>query len=161
MTIIFQNKNKKLSENESILLTKNNANCEIILELKSIVFDKQEGYIFLENVVRQMKVKKIKPTRLENLKYSFVDSDLESEKSEESEESEESEDEVDLNNKLEYTVKDQSSESENYYKKSYLSDNSNHKYNPKTDDDRLMSNRDNDDSDVINTEMNSDTSVSE
>ena len=55
-------------------LLKNNGRAQLLLELKSINFNKKEGVIFLDNVIRQMKVKKLKPKRIDNIKYSFVDS---------------------------------------------------------------------------------------
>ena len=56
-------------------IMKDNTKVDVILEVISVVFNKQEGFIYLENLVRQMKVKKIKPRRIEKLQYSFVDTD--------------------------------------------------------------------------------------
>ncbi len=74
-TEIYQKSTKKINKDEALLLMKDNSKVDLILEIVGITFDKQEGFIYLENVVRQMKVKKIKPKRVENLEYSFVDSD--------------------------------------------------------------------------------------
>ena len=87
-TEIFQKANKKLSNDDALFLMKDNAKVDLILEVVSVVFNKQEGFIYLENIVRQMKVKKIKPRRIEKLQYSFVDTD--------SSESEVSDDDEDL-----------------------------------------------------------------
>ena len=56
-------------------LLKNNGRTQLVVELKSIIFDKKEGIIHLDNIVRQMKIKKLKPKRIETLEYSFIDSD--------------------------------------------------------------------------------------
>lgn len=98
-TEIFQKANKKLSNEEALFLMKDNAKVDLVLEVVSVVFNKQEGFIYLENIVRQMKVKKIKPRRIEKLQYSFVDTD-----SSESSESEH-------NDKLKEDKSDKSNES--------------------------------------------------
>lgn len=46
-----------------------------IFECINLTFDKQTKLIYLENCVRQIKVKQLKPTRVKNLDYSFIDSD--------------------------------------------------------------------------------------
>ena len=72
-TQIYESSKIKLSSSDMINLLKNNGRSQIVLELKSISFNKKEGVIFLDNIVRQMKVKKLKPKRIDNIKYSFVD----------------------------------------------------------------------------------------
>ena len=72
-TEIYESKNKELTYEQSLLLLKDNANVSLILEITGILFNINEGVIHLENIVRQMKVKKIKPKRIEKLEYSFVD----------------------------------------------------------------------------------------
>jgi hypothetical protein len=121
-TNIYENKRTQLNQEEAALILKHNARAEVILELTSIVFDKQEGFIYLENVVRQMKVKKIKPKRVEHLAYSFVDSD-----------NEDAEDNS-----------DNSSDSDDDNNNKYLSDKS-EELHLKTDDNCLLSNHDHDD----------------
>lgn len=74
-TQIFESKNKKLSHSDALTLMKNNTKVDLVLELTNVIFNKQEGFIYLDNVVRQMKVKKIKPKRIEHLQYSFIDSE--------------------------------------------------------------------------------------
>ncbi len=74
-TDIYVNANKKLSNEEAINIMKDNARVDIVLEIVGVTFDKKEGFIYLENLVRQMRVKKIKPKRLEKIQYSFVDED--------------------------------------------------------------------------------------
>jgi len=73
-TEIYENKKKKLSFDDATNILQNNARVEIVLELTSIVFDKSDGHIYLENIVRQMKVRKIKPKRIDHLDYLFIDS---------------------------------------------------------------------------------------
>jgi hypothetical protein len=46
-----------------------------IFECINLTFDKVSKLIYLDNCVRQIKVKQLKPTRVKNLDYSFVDSD--------------------------------------------------------------------------------------
>jgi hypothetical protein len=84
-TEIFQKASKKISNDEAMHTMKDNTKVDLILEVISVVFNKQEGFIYLENVVRQMKVKKIKPKRIEKLQYSFVDTDSDNSISSESE----------------------------------------------------------------------------
>jgi hypothetical protein len=84
-TEIFQRMNKKLSTDEAVNIMKDNSKVDLVLEVVSVLFNKEEGFIYLENVVRQMKVRKVKPKRVEKLEYSFVDT--------ESEESDHSDDE--------------------------------------------------------------------
>lgn len=78
-TELYHNKNKKLSVEEALMIMKDNSKVDLVLEIIGVLFNKDEGVIYLDNVVRQMKIKKIKPKRIENLTYSFVDSDTESE----------------------------------------------------------------------------------
>ena len=75
ITQIYQNKLTKLNDTDMILLLNNNGRASVIFELKSIILNKKDGIIYLENIVRQMKVKKLKPKRISNIKYSFVDSE--------------------------------------------------------------------------------------
>ncbi len=147
LTEIYENKRNKVSFDNATQLLKNNARAEVVLELVSIVFDKSDGHIYLENIVRQMKIKKIKPKRVDHIPYSFVDSESESSESddEQSEHSDDDEDNEDDKNYL-------SSESEDG------------KYNTRTDDDRLLNNLHNFniESDEIGVENDDDnTSVSE
>ena len=86
ITQIYQNSTTKINHNNMISLLQNNGRASIILELKSIIFNKKEGIIYLDNVVRQMKIKKLKPKRLENMKYSFIDTEESSESSDNEEE---------------------------------------------------------------------------
>ena len=74
VTQIYQSSNVQLSSSDMTNLLKNNGRAQLLLELKSINFNKKEGIIFLDNIIRQMKVKKLKPKRIDNIKYSFVDS---------------------------------------------------------------------------------------
>jgi hypothetical protein len=89
-TDIYQRMNKKLSTEEATNIMKDNSKVDIVLEIVSVLFNKEEGFIYLENVVRQMKVRKVKPKRIEKLEYSFVDT-----------ESSESEDGIDINIQIE------------------------------------------------------------
>jgi hypothetical protein len=121
VTKIYENKHNKVEYNNAATILKNNARAEVVLELISIVFDKSDGHIYLENIVRQMKIKKNKPKRVDNIPYSFIDSESESSDDDESEHSEKDEDDI----------KD----------KNYLSSESDDdKYNTRTDDDRLLNN---------------------
>lgn len=90
-TEIYQKANKKISNEDAVILMKDNSKVDLILEIVGIIFNKQEGFIYLENVVRQMKVKKIKPRRIEKLLYSFIDTDSDSVDSVDSEEQEKQE----------------------------------------------------------------------
>lgn len=74
-TDIYQRMNKKLSTDEAINLMKDNSKVDLILEIVSVLFNKEEGFIYLENVVRQMKVRKVKPKRIQKLEYSFIDTE--------------------------------------------------------------------------------------
>lgn len=78
-TDIYQRMNKKLSTEEATNIMKDNSKVDLVLEIVSVLFNKEEGFIYLENVVRQMKVRKVKPKRIEKLEYSFVDTESESE----------------------------------------------------------------------------------
>jgi hypothetical protein len=128
ITEIYENKHNKVTFDNASLLLKNNARAEVVLELVSIVFDKADGHIYLENIVRQMKIKKIKPKRIDRIAYSFVDSeseisDEEDNQSKDSQENEETEDE-------------ETEENKNYLS----SDSEDGNYNTRTDDDRLLNN---------------------
>ena len=76
-TEIYQRMNKKLSTEEAINMMKDNSKVDLVLEVISVLFNKEEGFIYLENIVRQMKVRKVKPKRVEKLEYSFVDTESE------------------------------------------------------------------------------------
>jgi hypothetical protein len=149
VTEIYENKHNKVQYNNAVTILKNNARAEVVVELVSIVFDKSDGHIYLENIVRQMKIKKIKPKRLDNIPYSFVDS-----------ESESSEDEEDK-----YEKEDNEEDNEEDEKdKNYLSSESeDDKYNTRTDDDRLLNNLHNFniESEEIGVEDDDNTSVSD
>jgi len=75
ITKIYKNKSSEIQQSEMFELLKNNGRTQLVVELKSIIFDKKEGIIHLDNIVRQMKIKKLKPKRIETLEYSFIDSD--------------------------------------------------------------------------------------
>jgi hypothetical protein len=75
ITKIYKNKLSEIQQNEMFELLKNNGRTQLVVEFKSIIFDKKEGIIHLDNIVRQMKIKKLKPKRIETLEYSFIDSD--------------------------------------------------------------------------------------
>ena len=129
VTEIYENKHNKVQYNNAATILKNNARAEVVLELVSIIFDKSDGHIYLENIVRQMKIKKIKPKRIDHVPYSFVDS--------ESESSSESSDEED--------DKQSNSDSDSEKEKNYLSSESEDEdedevFNTRTDDDRLLKN---------------------
>jgi len=78
-TEIYQRADKKLSHNEALNMMKDNVKVDIVLEITGVIFNKADGFIYLDNLVRQMKVRKIKPKRVEKIQYSFVDSESESE----------------------------------------------------------------------------------
>jgi hypothetical protein len=75
ITKIYKNKLSEIQQNEMFELLKNNGRTQLVVEFKSIIFDKKEGIIHLDNIIRQMKIKKLKPKRIETLEYSFIDSD--------------------------------------------------------------------------------------
>jgi hypothetical protein len=122
VTDIYENKHNKVTYDNAAQLLKNNARAEVVLELVSIVFDKADGHIYLENIVRQMKIKKIKPKRIDNMPYSFIDSETESSESENSE------------------SEDEHCEEEQQDKNYLSSESEEGKYNTRTDDDRLLNN---------------------
>jgi hypothetical protein len=125
VTEIYENKQNKVQYNNATTILKNNARAEVVLELVSIVFDKSDGHIYLENIVRQMKIKKIKPKRIENIPYSFVDSESESS------DNDDDDDDDKQSEESEESVKD----------KNYLSSESEDEvFNTRTDDDRLLNN---------------------
>ncbi len=145
VTDIYENKHNKVSFDNATQLLKNNARAEVVLELVSIVFDKADGHIYLENIVRQMKIKKIKPKRIDHIPYSFVDSESESS---------ESDDEDSVH------AQDEDEDEEKNYLSSESEDG---KYNTRTDDDRLVNNLHNlnIESDEIGVEDDDNTSVSD
>jgi hypothetical protein len=75
ITEVYINKNKKINKNDMLELLKNNGKVQLIFEVKSIIFDKKSSMIYLDNIIRLMKAKKLKPKRIEKLKYMFNDSD--------------------------------------------------------------------------------------
>ena len=115
-TEVYKSHKNKLNKTDTMNLCKDNAHAECIIELTSLIFDKTNAIIYIDNIIRQMKVKKIKPKRLTKLNYSFIDS----ESSSNSESNSESESDL---------------KSEKKYK--LLTDKE--KYT-KTDDDRLVNN---------------------
>ncbi len=118
-TEVYKSHKHKLDKIETMNLCRDNAHSECIVELTSLIFDKTNAIIYIDNVIRQMKVKKIKPKRLAKLNYSFVDSDSKSDSESDSE-----------------SDSDNNTKSETKYK--LLTDKEN-KYT-KTDDDRLVNN---------------------
>jgi hypothetical protein len=78
-TDVYKSNKIKLDKSETLNLLKDNCHTEIILELVSVTIDKEKELIYIENIIRQMKVKKIKPKRIHKLEYSFVDTESESE----------------------------------------------------------------------------------
>jgi hypothetical protein len=46
-----------------------------IVECIQVVFNKQSKFIYIDNCVRQLKVKQFRVNRVKNLEYSFIDSD--------------------------------------------------------------------------------------
>ena len=52
-----------------------NVTVKTIVESIQVVFDKQNKSIYIDNCVRQLKVKHMKLNRVKNLEYSFIDSD--------------------------------------------------------------------------------------
>jgi hypothetical protein len=83
-TEIYERMNKRINKDDAFIILKDNAKVDLVLEITGIIFDKKEGYIYLENIVRQMKVKKIKPKRIEKLEYSFIDTESDDESDDES-----------------------------------------------------------------------------
>ena len=79
-TKLYFNNSTELNLEEAQNLMKNNCLIKCVIELTSIVIDKNESLIYIENVIRQIKIKKIKPKRIEKLPYSFIDSDSGSDK---------------------------------------------------------------------------------
>jgi len=83
-TEVYKSNKVKLEQSETYDLLKDNCHAQIILELVSITIDKEKELIYIENIIRQMKVKKIKPKRIHKLEYSFVDTDSDNESNNES-----------------------------------------------------------------------------
>lgn len=137
-TDIYQKMNKKLSTDEAINLMKDNSKVDLILEIVSVLFNKEEGFIYLENVVRQMKVRKVKPKRIQKLEYSFIDT-----------ESSESEDDINI----------QTENEDNY------NDNDEDQRSKSTDDDCLLNTHkihsDEDEDENIDINLDSETSNSD
>lgn len=74
-TRFYITKQREIQEGEAMNLMKNNARVKFVFELTSVVFDKERSVIYVENVVRQIKIKKLQPKRIRNLSYSFIDTD--------------------------------------------------------------------------------------
>ena len=133
-TEVYKSHKQKLNKTETINLCKDNSHAECILELTSLIFDKTNAIIYIDNIIRQMKVKKIKPKRLVKLNYSFVDTESNTDSDNNSDNTSDntsdniSEDNMNLlsEDKLETKYK-------------LLVDNEDNKYT-KTDDDRLINN---------------------
>jgi len=132
-TEVYKSHKNKLSKTDTMNLCRDNAHTECIVELTSLIFDKSNAIIYIDNVIRQMKVKKIKPKRITKLNYSFIDTDIDTD----------SESESNLDNKL-FDNK--------------LPDNN--KYT-KTDDDRLVNNIHSNDSNDSDNSDNLDKNNSE
>ena len=150
-TQIFQNKKVKLNSDDMLSLLKNNGRASVIFELKSIIFNKKDGTICLDNLVRQMKVKKLKPKRIENIKYSFVDTeeshDTEDEKiNEKTNKKNNNDDDCLINNINDDDDDDDDNDDEQNI---YLSDEENIKNNNDTSDDELFDKYDNNDIDSL------------
>jgi len=78
-TEVYKTYKNKLNKTDTMNLCRDNAHTECIVELTSLIFDKTNAIIYIDNVIRQMKVKKIKPKRITKLNYSFIDTDSDSE----------------------------------------------------------------------------------
>lgn len=78
-TDVYKSNKVKLDQTETRNLLKDNCHTQIILELVSVSIDKEKELIYIENIIRQMKVKKIKPKRVQKLEYSFVDTESDTE----------------------------------------------------------------------------------
>lgn len=74
-TKIYLNNLKELHYDDALNQMKNNCLIKFIIELTSVVIDKNQNLIYVDNVIRQIKIKKIKPKRIESLQYSFIDSE--------------------------------------------------------------------------------------
>jgi len=137
-TEIYEKSKKKLNEKDATVLLKNNARAEIVLELTSVVFNKTESIIYLENIVRQMKIKKIKPKRVEKLNYLFIDSESDNNLSDnELDNSDNKPDNCNNKPNKKYLSSELENQSENIRKL-------------KTDDNCLINNSDRDDDDFNN-----------
>ena len=117
-TEVYKSHKNKLNKTDTMNLCRDNAHTECIIELTSLIFDKKNAIIYVDNIIRQMKVKKIKPKRLTKLNYSFIDTESES----------------DLENETKYKLL-----TDNNYNNNNDKDNNDNKYT-KTDDDRLVNN---------------------
>jgi len=76
-TKLYFNNSTEIKLEDAQNLMKNNCLIKFVIELTSIVIDKNESLIYIENIIRQIKIKKIKPKRIEKLPYSFIDSENE------------------------------------------------------------------------------------
>ena len=79
ITDVYKSNKVKLEKSETLNLLKDNCHIHCVVELVSITLDKEKELIYIENIIRQMKVKKIKPKRVQKLEYSFVDTETETE----------------------------------------------------------------------------------
>jgi hypothetical protein len=64
---------------EDLSIMKTGVNVKTIVEFINITFNKDNKTIYIDNCIRQLKVKPIRPQRIKNLEYSFIDSEEEKE----------------------------------------------------------------------------------
>jgi hypothetical protein len=76
-TKIFTNKDTQVKPSEWMRLSNSKLKGKCVAEFVEIVVDKFNNTIFLNVMIRQLKIKKVRTTRINNLPYSFVDSDEE------------------------------------------------------------------------------------
>ena len=76
-TQIFTNKDTQVKPSEWMKLGKAKLKGKCIAEFVELVIDKVGQTIFLNIMIRQLKIKKVRTTRVTNLPYSFVDSEEE------------------------------------------------------------------------------------
>jgi hypothetical protein len=62
---------------EDLSIMKTGVNVKTIVEFINITFNKDNKTIYIDNCIRQLKVKPIRPQRIKNLEYSFIDSEEE------------------------------------------------------------------------------------
>ena len=91
-TMLFYSYNNPL---KNLSVMKKNVKVKLVLECLSIRFNIKEKLIFIDNIVRQIKVKEIKPDRIKNLEYSFQDTHNEDDSTQ---------DDIDLNKDSEQPV---------------------------------------------------------
>lgn len=76
-THIYTNKDSQIKPEEWMKLVKSKLKGKCIAEFVELVIDKMNKTIFLNIMIRQLKIKKVRTTRVSNLPYSFVDSEEE------------------------------------------------------------------------------------